>query len=86
MQSHGGFDLDGAEQLLGLIAADTPAKHVRVVLAYHRRNGRSFDSAWSSALRSIPRADDEVPDWREALRWSRERWRDAYLSGARIAA
>ena len=78
MQRTGGLDAEGAQQLLDLLAADSPAAHVRVVLAYHRRAGRSFDEAWSSALRSIPRKDDEVPDWRSALRWSRERWRVCY--------
>jgi hypothetical protein len=74
----GGLDHDGVQQLLALVASDSPAGHVRVVLAYHRRHGRPFSEAWASALRSIPRKDPSVADWRVALRWSREHYRVAY--------
>jgi hypothetical protein len=64
--------------LLALVAADSPAAHVRVVLAYHRAAGRPFAEAWASALRSIPRKQDDLASYREALRWSRDEWRLAY--------
>jgi hypothetical protein len=82
VQRTGGLDAEGAQQLIDLLAADTPAKHVRVVLDYHRRRGVPFSEAWSSALRSIPRKDADVDDWRGALRWSREAWRECYEADA----
>lgn len=45
-----------------------------------------FDAAWASAMRSIPRADADVPEWREILRWARERYRREYeASESRVA-
>lgn len=61
----------------------TPAQHVRVVLAEHRRHGTSFEAAWVSALRSLPKGSspssrEQLSEWKAALRWAKEYFRTAY--------
>jgi hypothetical protein len=77
VEARGGLDEDGVEQLLALLAADNPAAHVRVVLAYMRERGESFDLAWGTAMRSIPRSGLD-PAWRGTLREMRPAFRAAY--------
>jgi hypothetical protein len=74
----GSLDHAGLATLIGVMAAPSPAAHVRAVLAYHRSRGVRFDLAWASALRSVPRGGADLSEWRSALRWCRERFRAAY--------
>jgi hypothetical protein len=74
----GKLDAEGIATLVALLAGESPAAHVRIVLAEHRRNGVSFNVAWGNALRSVPRTIAELEEWRSALRWSRESYRLAY--------
>lgn len=66
----------------------TPAQHVRVVLAEHRRHGTSFEDAWVSALRSLPKgsspsSQEQIKEWKAILRWAKEFYRAAYEATAR---
>lgn len=61
----------------------TPATHVRVVLAHHRTLGTDFETAWSSALRSLPKGHNEATRlelraWKKALRDTKYAFREAY--------
>jgi hypothetical protein len=78
VQHTGTLDEDGIRQLIAVLLPDTPAAHVRIVLAYQRRQGVEFDAAWTTAMKSLPRADPSARDWRPALRATREAWRSAY--------
>jgi hypothetical protein len=78
VERHGGLGREAAQVLVDLVAAESPAAHVRVVLAHHRRCGRPFNEAWASALRSIPRNDEQLPEYRAALRATKNVWRRAY--------
>jgi hypothetical protein len=55
--------------------AATPARHMRVVLSWCRDQDMSFEEAWGTALRSIPRADADVPEWRAAIKATKAVWR-----------
>lgn len=62
----------------------TPATHVRVVLAHHRVLGTDFETAWTSALRSLPKGHNDVTRlelraWKKALRETKYAFKDSYL-------
>jgi hypothetical protein len=56
----------------------TPAAHVRAVLAHCRQTGQSFDAAWGTAMRTLPRRTGEAAEWRPVLRATRDSYRAAY--------
>ncbi|WP_297775081.1 hypothetical protein [Mycobacterium sp.] len=88
METRGGFGAHGAALLLAAIdtAEPTPAAHVRAVLAHCRRRGQSFDTAWGTAMRSLPRRGGEADAWRPVLRATRDSYRAAYEHTGQLAA
>jgi hypothetical protein len=66
--------------ILDLLLDPTPASHVRIVLREYRTRGAGFEFAWAQALRSLPRNNPEVEEWRDTLHGHKEHWRDCYES------
>jgi len=63
--------------------AATPVEHVGAVLTAAKRQGLDFDTAWTFALRTIPRGGGPVERayvqaWRRELVWARESFRGSY--------
>lgn len=61
----------------------TPAAHVRVVLAHHRKLDTEFEEAWISSLRSLPKGTCDnsrtyLKEWKVALRGTKKAFRAAY--------
>lgn len=78
-QVRGTLDATGVHALLAALGQpSTPAEHMRHVLGLMRKRGASFDAAWGTGLRSIPRADADVQLWRDALAATKNAWRAAY--------
>jgi hypothetical protein len=52
-----------------------PAKLLRAQLAYARRQGLDFDTAWALSMAAAAGSDKW---WHAAFTWSREEWRACY--------
>lgn len=65
--------------LVEALDGPTPATHVALALRIHAQQETPFDSAWRSAIRSLPRADSpELLEWRSMLRWAKPYFRESY--------
>lgn len=74
----GRLDGPGVGILLDLLMDPTPATHVRIVLREYRTRGAGFEFAWAQALRSLPRNNPEVEQWRALLHGQKAHWRESY--------
>ena len=66
--------------------ARTPAALVGVVLRESRQRGIEFDAAWMLAVRSLPRSQPDILEWRAALAAVKPYWRAAYQGDATTSA
>jgi hypothetical protein len=62
--------------------ARTPAALVGVVLRESRQRGIEFEAAWMLAVRSLPRSQPDILEWRAALAAVKPYWRAAYQGEA----
>jgi hypothetical protein len=66
--------------------ARTPAALVGLVLRECRLREWQFDQAWSLAVRSLPRSQPDIMEWRAVLAELKPAWRDAYERNGHAAA
>ena len=60
----------------------SPASLVGAILRECRRRDFEFEAAWMLAVRSLPRSQPDIMEWRLALAQSKPYWRSAYQGDA----
>ena len=58
--------------------APSPATLVGAILRECRRRDLEFEPAWMLAVRSLPRSQPDILEWRAALAEVKPYWREAY--------